>query len=61
MAAVSDILHVCTDEGVLCRAKQRIPATPPSTPAAGMASHDQWDAPPLRETVTSVTKEVPND
>ena len=52
--------HVCADGGVLRRAKQRVPATPPSTPAAGMASADRWDTPPLRETVTSVTKEVPN-
>lgn len=57
--ATAEVVHVSAERELLRRAKQPIPAAPPNTPAAGMASPEHWDSPPLRETVTSVTKEVP--
>ena len=60
LCATSELGRVIADRGVLRRAKQPVPAAPSSTPVAGMASLDHPDHPPLRETVTSATKEVPD-
>ena len=57
--ATAEVVHVSAERELLRRAKQPIPAAPPNTPAAGMALPEHRDGTPLRETVTSVTKEVP--